>query len=528
MKHSNKLGKQPSVSGYTSAILEVEAALTPIEGAPVPEREKTAYATESKLEDHVGQDHIGAPSLPIPSLDIIVAPMVVPAEEAVMPEVEIEHTPNAAQGESTGPDVKNAGWPSSGVPGNGGNGGSYSGGFGGGTGGGGNHGGNEGNAGTPKEPGHGHGDGRDRRRRRRALISAPVRIRPVHVTDNAPTEVTTTVDVSRGGLFFITALKTYQKHMDIAVVFPYSGIPGEVYAEQMGHVVRVVDQHDGRFGIGVSFEKPPLGSDALVDAGGRKVFSEPAKSAEALKPAEAVETVEAGAAVIAPSTSSKYAEVKVLVVESDERARETMCSYLHSEGYSAMGVGGAAAAREILAEHAPAVLIAEIEGDGMLGYELCAYVKSEARLKQVPVILTTHSAYPSDYAKAHAVGAIICMAKPFKQEKLGHMVRLLAPPKPQHGRENGTFESRILSRPSLTARKPSGGAIQKVPSASKAKNPKHAPEFDKLCDEAVSQSHMKDRYDLSDTKSENGSPASEKKPGEQPRKFSVLRSLFKK
>ena len=39
----------------------------------------------------------------------------------------------------------------------------------------------------------------------------------------------------------------------------------------------------------------------------------------------------------------------------------------------------------------------------------------------------TRSAYPSDYSNAHSIGAVVCMAKPFKQERLGHVVRLLAP-----------------------------------------------------------------------------------------------------
>jgi hypothetical protein len=43
------------------------------------------------------------------------------------------------------------------------------------------------------------------------------------------------------------------------------------------------------------------------------------------------------------------------------------------------------------------------------------------------VMLLTSSAYPSDYSNAHSLGAVVCMAKPFRQERLGHMVRLLAP-----------------------------------------------------------------------------------------------------
>ena len=75
----------------------------------------------------------------------------------------------------------------------------------------------------------------------------------------------------------------------------------------------------------------------------------------------------------------------------------------------------------------PALLIAEIEGEDLPGYELCAHVKSTPRLKTIPVVLLASSAYPSDYSNAHSLGAVVCMAKPFRQERLGHMVRLLAP-----------------------------------------------------------------------------------------------------
>jgi CheY-like chemotaxis protein len=75
----------------------------------------------------------------------------------------------------------------------------------------------------------------------------------------------------------------------------------------------------------------------------------------------------------------------------------------------------------------PALLISEIEGEELPGYDLCAHVKSTPRLQTVPVVLTTSSAYPSDYANAHSLGAVVCMAKPFRCDRLGHVVRLLAP-----------------------------------------------------------------------------------------------------
>ncbi len=64
----------------------------------------------------------------------------------------------------------------------------------------------------------------------------------------------------------------------------------------------------------------------------------------------------------------------------------------------------------------------------MPGYDICAHCKATPRLQSMPVMLTTSSAYPSDYASAHSLGAVVCMAKPYRQERLGHVVKLLAPP----------------------------------------------------------------------------------------------------
>jgi len=84
-------------------------------------------------------------------------------------------------------------------------------------------------------------------------------------------------------------------------------------------------------------------------------------------------------------------------------------------------------AREVLDMFTPALVIAEVEGEGSPGFDICAHVKSSSRLRNIPVVLVTRSAYPSDYSTAHSMGAVVCMAKPFKQERLGHVVRLLAP-----------------------------------------------------------------------------------------------------
>lgn len=369
------------------------------------------------------------------------------------------------------------------------------------------HGHNGNNHGTGHNGGHGQNrsgsggrdSGQERRRRRRALISAPVRVRSLNITEEGPSEVTTTIDVSRGGIFFVSELSSYKKHMEVAVVFPFSGIPGDVHAEQMGHIVRVVEYEDGRRGVAVSFEKPAVlvTDEALIDAGGRQL------QPHALR------------APGMPGTEGSAAEqkdVKVLILEADSRARESMSSYLGSEGYAPITASSGAKAREMLATNVPAVVIADVEGDSMAGFDICAFIKSDERLRHVHVILVTSSAYPSDYANAHAVGATICMAKPFKQEKLGQMVKLLAPPKrlttdksaARANAEQSAFTN-ANNNANASAKKPmvstlssNGYTKPAVPTPAPAAS-EHR-EFRKLCDAAVNEKRVRegDRYDMTD------------------------------
>ncbi len=245
----------------------------------------------------------------------------------------------------------------------------------------------------------------ERRRKRRVLISAPVRVRGLDVTREVPDEISTTIDVSRLGLLFITSDARYYCGMEVAVVFPYSSAPTAIHTEQRGHVVRVENTQDGRRAVAISLGAGE-GVD-LVDAAGRKLASESAAASTSLQP------------------DSK--KPIVLAVDADSAIREMTKAALEDEGYSVIAVASCQDAREVLNMFVPALVIAEVEGEGLPGYDLCVHVKATAGLRHVPVVLTTSSAYPSDYSSAHSLGAVVCMAKPYKQDRLCHVARLLAP-----------------------------------------------------------------------------------------------------
>jgi CheY-like chemotaxis protein len=254
----------------------------------------------------------------------------------------------------------------------------------------------------------------ERRLRRRALISAPIRVRCEEVTGEGPDEISTTIDVSRLGILFLAAHPGYFRGMSVRVTFPYSKAPGALQAEQEGSVVRVADISNGRRAVAIALGATGVGED-LVDASGRKLNRPQMKD------------------VSAPALQrSSPNKPLVLVVDSEAPVRETLKTLLDGQGYEVIAVNNASDGRDVLNLFSPVLVIAEIEGEGFPGYDICAHVKGTPRLRCVPVILTTRSAYPSDYANAHSLGALVCMAKPFRKERLAHVAQLLAPARPQN------------------------------------------------------------------------------------------------
>ena len=254
----------------------------------------------------------------------------------------------------------------------------------------------------------------DRRRRRRALISAPVRVRSLDVGSYCRDEISTTVDVSRFGILFSTSLDCYSRGMDVMVTFPYSNSKHAIQAEQPGRVVRVHEGPDGSRRIAISLG---LGAGEDLVASSRRKF--------AAVPARALKNEPVCISKATPVDASK--RPLILTVDSEAALRDSLKAYLENGGYEVIAVSSNVEAREVLDNFTPALVIAEVEGENLPGFDVCAHVKSSSRLRHIPVVLVTRSAYPSDYSNAHSIGAVVCMAKPFKQERLGHVVRLLAP-----------------------------------------------------------------------------------------------------
>ncbi|MDE3111183.1 MAG: response regulator, partial [Acidobacteriota bacterium] len=199
----------------------------------------------------------------------------------------------------------------------------------------------------------------------------------------------------------------YWKGQQLSVTFPYSTAAAALNQSQTAEVVRVTQTPGGKFSVGIQFV---AARSERADRKGGPAFD--AASADVHLGADA--------------PGSKQAVV--LAIEPDARSAEAMRGVLQQDGYTVVTVATSQDALDVLKTTVPAVFISEIECDDMSGHDLCLIIKRNERLQRVPVILLTRSAQPADYAASHQMGAVVCMAKPFKLERLQHVVRLVAPP----------------------------------------------------------------------------------------------------
>ena len=153
----------------------------------------------------------------------------------------------------------------------------------------------------------------DRRNKTRTVISIPVRVRGVLGPDREFDEVTTTLNLSPGGILVETSSVAYYRNMKVAVTLPYEDRPGTAQPEREGHVLRIAELRESRRSIAI----------ALGD-----VLSHEVSHSKQKKLAHASSS-HAASAHRDPSSHPPL----VLVVESEVATSELMKTYLSAEGY---------------------------------------------------------------------------------------------------------------------------------------------------------------------------------------------------
>ena len=112
----------------------------------------------------------------------------------------------------------------------------------------------------------------------------------------------------------------------------------------------------------------------------------------------------------------------VLIVTDLEASAKTTEEYLAAKGFGCrVAQDGPAALREAAAE-TPAAILTDIRLPGMDGIELTRQIRSKARGRDMPVVVTTTRSDPAERVACLAAGATECMIKPLDYLLLGKIL----------------------------------------------------------------------------------------------------------
>ena len=109
---------------------------------------------------------------------------------------------------------------------------------------------------------------------------------------------------------------------------------------------------------------------------------------------------------------------RILIIEDETPMRTALADLLAGEGYRALtAVDGESGLQRALAEK-PDLVLLDITMPGMDGYEVCARMKANEKLKDIPVIFISALHETLDKVKGFSVGGLDYVTKPFQFEEV--------------------------------------------------------------------------------------------------------------
>jgi chemosensory pili system protein ChpA (sensor histidine kinase/response regulator) len=122
----------------------------------------------------------------------------------------------------------------------------------------------------------------------------------------------------------------------------------------------------------------------------------------------------------------------VMVVDDSLTVRKVTGRHLQKRGMEVLTAKDGIDALEQLRERVADVILVDIEMPRMDGYELTGRVRSDSRLKDIPIIIITSRAGEKHRNRAFDLGVNIYMSKPYQEDELFKNIESLLPPETVH------------------------------------------------------------------------------------------------
>ena len=138
------------------------------------------------------------------------------------------------------------------------------------------------------------------------------------------------------------------------------------------------------------------------------------------------------------TTASPDKPITILVVEDSRTQAEILKSTLEKHGYAVLLAENGRAGLEVLEKTRPDLIISDVVMPVMDGYEFCRTVKSNDRLRDIPLILLTMLMDNKDVIYAMVSGADNFITKPYQGDYLISRVKKILSHKPEGHSAGGT------------------------------------------------------------------------------------------
>lgn len=110
--------------------------------------------------------------------------------------------------------------------------------------------------------------------------------------------------------------------------------------------------------------------------------------------------------------------IKVLVIDDSNTIRKSAEIFLRQAGFEVILADDGFDALAKISDHEPNVIFVDIMMPRLDGYQTCALIKQNARLKSTPVIMLSSKDGVFDRARGRLAGSDRYLTKPFTKESL--------------------------------------------------------------------------------------------------------------
>jgi DNA-binding response OmpR family regulator len=109
---------------------------------------------------------------------------------------------------------------------------------------------------------------------------------------------------------------------------------------------------------------------------------------------------------------------KILIAEDERDIRDLITFTLGFAGYDVIAAANGEEALNLARQEIPDLILMDVRMPRMTGYEACAAMKADAKMKDIPVIFLSAKGQDAEIQTGLQAGAVEYLLKPFAPDQL--------------------------------------------------------------------------------------------------------------